>query len=94
MDLLMGTDTLFTQINSNLQYMDLPINRRDASRGHNLKWLLQNLGARNSNHTKYPETIALLARAGRASHLLRACDVPQSRRVEVKHATQGEGQRA
>ena len=66
----------FEVINKNIASMDLPINRKDASRGQNLRWLLQNLGARNSQHPRYLETIALLAKAGRETHQLRACDVP------------------
>lgn len=68
----------FLEINSNLQSMDLPFNRKDASRGQNLQWLLRNIHVRNSSHPRFATTIALLAKVGRESHQLRACDVPMT----------------
>ena len=52
------------QINNDLSKMDLPINRRDASRPDTVKWLLHNLAARNNKHPKFKAVMQyLLSRA-------------------------------
>lgn len=65
------------KINTSLSKMDLPINRRDASRPDTVKWLLQNLAARNKAHPRYGETMRSLLDRAIALNLLKAKEVKQ-----------------
>jgi hypothetical protein len=65
------------KINNSLSKMDLPINRRDASRPETVKWLLQNLAARNKAHARYSETMRSLLDRASALNLLKTKEVKQ-----------------
>ena len=40
--------------------MDIPAQRRDVAEPENVRWLLRNLGARNSDHHQFKVTIEFL----------------------------------
>ena len=48
---VMSLNTLFPD------EMDVPISRRDLTDAANVRWLLGNLGIRNSNHPDFKQTI-------------------------------------
>lgn len=43
-----------------LRQMDVPDMRLDVRKPENVRWLLRNLGARNSTHRHFPATIEML----------------------------------
>lgn len=65
------------QINNDLSKMDLPINRRDASRPDTVKWLLHNLASRNSKHQKFKEVMQYLLNRATTLNLLTPKEVKQ-----------------
>ena len=47
--------------------LDIPDMRRDTSKPENRRWLLRNLGVRNSAHTKFDEIVKDLIKLSRKS---------------------------
>lgn len=54
-------DALTTLLNK----MDLPIGRKDASRPDNIRWLMRNIGVRNSAHADFLHARNLLVQRAR-----------------------------
>ena len=40
--------------------MDIPVLRRDTSKAENIRWLLRNLGIRNSDHPQFQVSLVVL----------------------------------
>ena len=47
-------------LKSVLKDFDLPEHRKTSQTIHNLKWLLRNLGVRNSKHPRFEEAITII----------------------------------
>ena len=47
--------------------LDIPDMRRDTSKPENIRWLLRNLGVRNSAHPKFDEIVKDLIKLSRKS---------------------------
>ena len=48
--------------------MDIPDRRRDVAEPENVRWLLRNLGARNSDHPQFKVTIEFLKKLFKSMH--------------------------
>jgi hypothetical protein len=70
-------ETRADKINALIARMDLPINRRDASRQETVRWLVHNLGVRNNAHAKYKAAMLLLIEEAKTFHLLKAKEIKQ-----------------
>jgi hypothetical protein len=59
------------ELNIELSTMNLPVNKKDCSKPETLKWLLQNLSKRNSQHPSYVKVKHKLTEIAKEQHLLK-----------------------
>lgn len=63
------------ELNPLLRNMDLPVNRKDVDKPETVKWLIHNLGRRNSAHPDYPKARQLLVSLIRKRRLLKESEL-------------------
>lgn len=71
-----------------LAKMDLPINRRQSRRPQDIRWLIENLGARNAAHPEFNTARDLLLDLAEQQSVMKASEI---RRLRGSHAPADDG---